>query len=201
MCVAFNHSCALDTAFGPGDTVEVYTSQKNRVLDTLRSGETHVQPWANTAAYDLPDRFRRHAHKRAYLWIAREYAVHIAPPVGALVWVGFNLVRTVECRKADDAVLILRVPRSILLLSMYEPWWRSVLEGWCTDHDVDWGLHDRWPCACTGHRRRESWETILTVTGNPADWQGVLDRLEPSWLVAAYGPGEEVSGVRTLTCK
>lgn len=182
---------ALEAAFGPDDVVEVYTSQKSHAVEALRANATHVQAWANTAAYDRPDRFSRHAHKRAYRWMEREYAERVHPPAGAPVWVGFDLARTVRHRR-DGSVLVLRVPRSELLLSMYEPWWQSVLEGWCADHDEHWGLHDRWPCACTGRRRRESWNRIFDLSGVPTEWQGVLDRIEPQWVVRMYAPGEEV---------
>jgi hypothetical protein len=64
----------------------------------------------------------------------REYRERMRPPVGTPVWVGFNLATTMMLRKPDDFVLVLRVPRDELLLSMYEPWWQSVLEGWCHDH-------------------------------------------------------------------
>jgi hypothetical protein len=68
---------ALESAFGPGDAVEFYTSQKDHVVETLRAGATHVQHWANTAAYDLPDRFRRHSDRRAYRWMEREYGQRV----------------------------------------------------------------------------------------------------------------------------
>lgn len=63
---------ALESAFGPGSDVEVYTNQKRRVVETLLAGDTHVQRWADTAAYDLPNRFSRNKHRRAYRWMERE---------------------------------------------------------------------------------------------------------------------------------
>jgi len=164
-------------------------------METLVAGVMHVQKWADTAAYNLPDRFRRHAHKRAYRWMAREYAQRMHLPGGAPVWVGFDFPRTVRHRKDGDATVVLLVPRAELLLSMYEPWWRSVLEGWCTDHDEHWGLHDRWPCACDGKHRRETWKTIFDMTGSPTEWQGVLDRIEPQWVVKIYASGEDIRHV------
>lgn len=189
---------ALESAVGPGDTVEVYTSQKSHVVETLVAGKTHVQKWADTAAYNLPQRFARHSHKRAYRWMEREYAQRMRAPAGAPIWVGFDLARTVRHRKDGDTVLVLSVPRSELLLSMYEPWWQSVLEGWCADHDEHWGLHFHWPCRCTGRRRRETWKTIFDLAGSPTEWQGVLDRIEPGWVVKAYAPGEDAPAAIAL---
>lgn len=116
-------------------------------------------------------------------------------PAGAPVWVGLDLATTVMLRKPDDFVLVLRVPRDELLLSMYEPWWQSVLEGWCPDHDEHWGLHLGWSCGCPGKRRRETWKKIFDLAGAPKEWQGVLDHIEPGWVVKTDGPDEEAARV------
>jgi hypothetical protein len=83
---------AFEAAFGPGYTVRVYTSQRNDVANRLAAGELHVQPWLRTAAYDLSSRGSRVAHKRGYLWMAREYERRMGRPLRAApVWVSFDV--------------------------------------------------------------------------------------------------------------
>ena len=177
----------LEAAFGPGQTVQVYSSQEARVIETLRRGATHVQNWMDTAAYDLADRFRRRAHKRAYRWMEREFTKRIRKPVGAPIWVSFDLTGKLSRQKEGYTILALDVPRSELLLSSYKPWSEDVLDGWCLDHcDEPYGVRLGPPCACTGRRRRESWTGIFDVGGTPADWQGVLDRIEPNWVTKFF---------------
>jgi hypothetical protein len=183
---------SLDAAYGPGATVEVYTSQKNHVAERVLAGERHIQPWAKSAAYDSPfGRGWRVAHKRGYLWMSREYAARMGRPlIAAPVWVGFDLGWMLRLRspafypkrRETERVLALRVPRSELLLSDYDGWSNFVLEGICLDHDAS--ARDITPgarCGCTARRRHESWRGIFKLAADPLEWQGVLDRIEPAW--------------------
>ena len=187
---------AFASAFGPGDTVMAYTSQKSHVVETLRADATHVQKWADTAAYNLENKFARDCHQRAYRFMEREFTERMGTPRGAPVWVGFDFTVTAALRKDDDTVLVLKIPRSEILLSMYDPWSKSVLDGWCVDHDVPWGLHLGNPCRCPDERRNASWKSIFNVSGPPTDWQGVMDRIDPQWLVKSYAPGESIPEAR-----
>lgn len=191
--LAGTNSTALNCdSTNPESPVIVYSSQRNAVAAVLEAGLVHRQRRENSAAYDLRERGSRHAHRRAYAWMASAYAQRMGHPlVGAPIWVGFDVdimmrMRSPEWypeRRETERVLRLRIPRYELLLSDYDRWSGFVLEGICLDHDprrrdITPGAH----CICTGRRRRASWDGIFELPKDALHWQGVVDRIEPTWL-------------------
>ncbi len=192
---------AMERAFGPGDRVTVYSEQRNEVADRLSRGVTHFQPWSSSAAYDKSmGREFCQAHKRGYFWMAREFKLRMGRPlIAAPVWLSFDyetmapISELYKKRKAIEKIIALEVPRSELLLSMLDPWINRVLAGWCLDEEIP-KLRQAPTCECTGARRRETWARIFDISATPADWQAVVDRIEPAWLTKIDGLRRKADG-------
>lgn len=197
---------ALRAAFGASGIVEVYTAQRHNVRDKLLRREVHIQPWSASAAHDreLP-LLTRINHRRGYLFMAREFERRMGHPLTeAPVWVGFDLEATrgsqalYPQRAQNESILTLAVPFDELLLSTYNPWIYDILDCFCIDRGHK-AFGFRFPalrCGCTGRQRRDSWLSIFDLSRNPKEWQGVIDRIEPSWLIAIDGEPPSFSPLR-----
>jgi hypothetical protein len=114
--------------------------------------------------------------------MAAAHALHLKRRSrNALVWVGFSAAGVSLAKKRrDDVTLELCVPRDEILISQYANGmssWESVLWNMAC-HGPDCG-----PCLCSANQLsiRRTWQRLLMLSGTDADWQGVLDRIEPSW--------------------
>jgi len=183
---------ALEAAFGPGETVRVYSEQRNDVIARLVAGDDHVQPWLKSAAYDTSiGRDLRIAHKRGYFWIAREYEARMGVALPAApIWVGFNREKFLRSHRSDarritsEKILVLDVPRCEMLLSDYDGWSKYILAGVCLENESEFisTLTGR-TCTCIGRQRRETWQGIFQISEDPKSWQGIVPRFQASWLV------------------
>lgn len=174
------------------DYITVYSEQSLAVAQIVSSGQLHMQPWGNSAAYALASKGTANAHKRAYLWMASEFEKRMGRRLPAApVWVGFDLRKVMSLRnayrdrKVNERILELSIPRSELLISMYEPWCTQILEGHCIG-DVVPRLNFRGKCSHPGKQRRQTWESIFNLSSDPNHWQGITDRIEPDWLVRVH---------------
>lgn len=169
----------------------VHSAQRHDVVERLIAGETHIQSWERSAAYDLANRWSRLKHKRAYFWMGHHYeqrmrrALPAAPVWGSFDYDEIAALQRIYGREANESVVTLHIPRSELLLSMYEPWVKYVLEGYCIGDQQ--AFRPRFACEHSGRVRRASWNSIFDLSSAPKDWQAVFDRIEPTWLVALDG--------------
>lgn len=84
-----------------------------------------------------------------------------------------------------EVVLELSIPALEILQSQYyrspsEKWERVLYGVPCCRHESGETCHHVLTC----HGIRATWETLFDLTGGPTDWQGIVDRIEPHWLVA-----------------
>ena len=182
-----NANESIKNLFDSDNIIQAFTVQHHTVAECLESGQIHRQPWIKSAAFTTtPSDPTGQLHRRAYLWMASQFAkrksrrLHSAP-----IWIGFSADRALACIKdCETVVLQVAIPASEVLLSQY---YRSPTEKW---ERVLWGE----PC-CTHEflqtcihgsslrSKRLSWETLFLLTGDPTDWQAIVDRLEPHWLI------------------
>lgn len=177
----------------PANIITVYSAQKKPVTAALLGGQRHVQPWAKSAAYDLPNRPNRHAHRRAYMWMASQFERRTGQSLQtAPVWLSFDLKTVLHFhnlytdRNVTENVLELRIPASELLISMYQPCCEQILEGQCTTHRAPRPNLRLTPCKHRGKVRRQTWEAIFNLSQNPHDWQAIAKHIEPHWLVGVH---------------
>ena len=166
---------------------QAFSVQHHIVAERLEGGQTHRQPWLRSAAYtDTPGDPTGLRHRRAYFWMASQYAkrmgrrLHSAP-----IWMSFSLKNALAGVKDPDeeVILELRIPASEILTSQYyrspSHKWERVLYGEsCCMHDLGENCYH-----IDHHAKRQTWDTLFDLTGNSNDWQGTADRLEPQWLV------------------
>jgi hypothetical protein len=174
-------------------TVTAYSEQSNDVAAKLEAGERHVQPWSESAAYNpRVHRLVRIAHKRGYIWIAKQYELRTGQPLQAApVWVAFDLETIMDLRgptmfpqrRVDSRVVALEIPHSAVLYSRHFLWTERVLRGVCLHHGESATFNPTGTtCRCTARSRRTSWEGIFSLPDDRSEWQGIVDRIEPTWF-------------------
>lgn len=175
--------------------IQAFSVQHHIVAERLEGGQIHRQPWLKSAAYaGTPADPTGLLHRRAYLWMASQYAkrmgrrLHSAP-----VWMTFSKTHAFNCVKVPDeeVVLELCVPVSEVLVSQYDrsssQKWERVLWGEsCCVHDFAESCHH----VVRRQAIRATWEVLFVLTGDSKDWQGIIDRIEPQWVVGRISRGD-----------
>lgn len=154
-------------------------------------GETHRPQWEDSAAYrGTPDDKDGARHRTAYLWMVEQYEKAMGAKMNnAPAWVVFCRERAegfVKCN-AQEVVIELDVPDAELFITQYchSPMckWECVLHGDACHLDECTRVGCQ--CSATPESIRESWSRLLTLGDDASNWQGVLDRFEPSWYVGS----------------
>jgi hypothetical protein len=159
----------------------VYTLQAAEVVARLLAGRTHVQLWDQSAVAGTPKDPDGSKHRRAYEWIARAYIRITGHDMAAApVFVTEDKASAVRGAAVGPSsrLLTLDVPADRILLHDSGFFAKTMLWGDCPEHGP-WGAFCPSPdCLET------SWALVLTVPSSSAQRQGVVDRIEPEWVVS-----------------
>ena len=168
--------------------VRCFSVQHRSVVEKLERGDVHCQPWLRSAAYmGTPCDPDGRCHRRGYLWMASQYAKRMGCRLRtAPVWVSFASSKAF-CSVKDfevEVVLELTIPRSELLISQYfrppsDNWERVLANSSFLAH----ACFDSLDRISKRRAKRATWERLFILSDDPSDWQGVVDRFEPRWLV------------------
>ncbi len=166
---------------------DVYSVQHRSVVETLEAGMRHRQPWDKTAAYTgTPGDPHGRGHRRAYLWATANFPKRMGRRIhNAPAWLFFDEQKVPRSIKSGDEVAIhLKVPMCELLIMQYTggprlSWERVLSNQSCCEHE---GACCSAVCYPTRKALRTSWDRLFTLSGSPADWQAIVDRIEPEWL-------------------
>lgn len=165
----------------------VFSTQRRSVAEKLERGEVHRPDWKLSAACKgTPVDRDGQLHRNAYTWMVQRFEESKKRPMpNAPAWVVFSADRAKRAVKdeAQEVILEFRVPTEELFITQYRhsPMcdWECVLRGeachvqTCSVYGCSHGA--------TPQSIRETWDQLLVLSDDCSDWQGVLDRFEPSW--------------------
>jgi len=165
----------------------LYTVQALEVVERLTSGISHVQPWEKSAACTgTPNDPDGRLYRVAYKFLAQEFTTRMnAELSGAPVFTSINreTARATLHVSGPSRLLTLDVPTSEVLLTNHHFWAWTILSNWCGLH----GCFTDDENGCNAPCREETWRAaVFEVPQDPAKQQGVLNRIEPSWLRSIY---------------
>jgi hypothetical protein len=166
---------------------KVFSAQNLTVASKLEAGLVHRPNWCMSAAFiPTPGDPNACLHRTAYLWMVEQYERAMTRSmVNAPAWVVFFEDRATIKDKNCEVVIELEVPSTEIFITQYV---HSPMSNWeCVLHFEP--CHDEScsanPTGCphvvTPQLIRQSWDALLVLSDNERDWQGVLDRFEPSW--------------------
>lgn len=160
--------------------MRLYTVQENDVIERLAAGETHFQAWERSAAVTgTPRDLEGVRHKEAYEFIAKEFPHRTnLPMTGAPIFCFRDRESVLQFSDVGkpSGLLTLEVPDSQVLLHNYDFWAKTILWGWCGEHDI---IDCPNPECKENSWRAQGFETPEDIRRQ----QAILNRIEPEWVV------------------
>lgn len=159
--------------------MRLYTVQHLDIVERLRSGEAHVQPWENSAAFTgVPTDPNGVLFRTAYTFLAKEFEFRMGMPIGgAPIFTFMDRDKTAKTldKSGPAAILTLDVPDTEILMTDYDFWAWTVLFNECGLHGL---LSD-----CDDACREDSWrEKLFRTPEDILKRQPILSRIEPGWV-------------------